>query len=236
MTSQEWTNCPDPGALLASLGRQASRRKLRLLVCAVCRHIWEQLGDPRSRAAVAVAERFADGHATSVELESANLAAWDAYADLENGPRDHYIAAVAARNASLPTLSTGRGGKLEKTLNAAAFVAGHADRVDVSARGTRSYSEWERVVRDRELANLADLVREIFAGPTLAAELPAACRESAAAMAQSIYNDRSFEGMPILGDLLEEKGCTQPAILEHCRGPWIHQRGCWVLDLVLGRF
>lgn len=231
MTFDAWMSSASPHVLLASLGRHASRRKLRLLVAAACRHFWDLL-DARSRASVAVAERFADGLATAAEMETAHLAAWDAYADLAHGPRDHYIAAVAARNASLANLSSG---KMEEALNAAAFVTGHADRVDVTARGSRSYPEWERVVRDRELAKLADLVREIFACPSLVIDLPAACRQAASPMAQSIYNDRAFEGMPILGDLLEENGCNNAMVLEHCRGPSIHERGCWVLDLVLGK-
>jgi hypothetical protein len=40
---------------------------------------------------------------------------------------------------------------------------------------------------------------------------------------------------PILADALEEAGCTNPEILEHCRTQGEHVRGCWVVDLVLGR-
>jgi len=41
--------------------------------------------------------------------------------------------------------------------------------------------------------------------------------------------------MPILADALEDAGCTDAAILEHCRGPGPHVRGCWVVDLILGK-
>jgi hypothetical protein len=54
-------------------------------------------------------------------------------------------------------------------------------------------------------------------------------------MAQAIYDDRSFDQMPILADALEEAGCTDQDILAHCRGPGPHVRGCWVLDLILGK-
>jgi hypothetical protein len=54
-------------------------------------------------------------------------------------------------------------------------------------------------------------------------------------MAQAIYNDRRFSDLPILADALEEAGCTDPDILTHCRGPGPHVRGCWVIDLLLGK-
>jgi hypothetical protein len=55
------------------------------------------------------------------------------------------------------------------------------------------------------------------------------------ALAQTAYAERQFENLPVLGDALEEAGCTEPAILSHLRGPGPHVWGCWVLDLVLGK-
>jgi hypothetical protein len=54
-------------------------------------------------------------------------------------------------------------------------------------------------------------------------------------MARSIYDERRFEDLPILADALEEAGCTDPEILAHCRGPGDHVRGCWPVDLILGK-
>src|SRR5262249_39437107 len=48
-------------------------------------------------------------------------------------------------------------------------------------------------------------------------------------IAQSIYDDRRFEDLPILADSLEEAGCTDEQVLEHCRGRGLHARGCWVV-------
>ncbi len=45
--------------------------------------------------------------------------------------------------------------------------------------------------------------------------------------------ERAFDRMPILTDALEEVGCTDTEILNHCRQPSEHVRGCWVLDLCL---
>ena len=51
----------------------------------------------------------------------------------------------------------------------------------------------------------------------------------------SCGRQRAFERLPILADALEEAGCTDAAILGHLRGPGPHVRGCWVIDLLLGK-
>jgi hypothetical protein len=54
-------------------------------------------------------------------------------------------------------------------------------------------------------------------------------------LAQAIYEDRAFNRLPILADALEEAGCNNADILAHCRGPGPHVRGCWLVDLILGK-
>jgi hypothetical protein len=54
-------------------------------------------------------------------------------------------------------------------------------------------------------------------------------------IARQMYEARDFTDMPILGDALEEAGCTDQDILVHCRSGGEHVRGCWVVDLVLGK-
>jgi hypothetical protein len=54
-------------------------------------------------------------------------------------------------------------------------------------------------------------------------------------LAQAIYNDHRFGDLPILADALEEAGCSATDILDHLRGPGPHVRGCWVVDLLLGK-
>jgi hypothetical protein len=50
-----------------------------------------------------------------------------------------------------------------------------------------------------------------------------------------IHTDRAFDRLPILADALEEAGCADEAILTHCRCAGPHVRGCWVVDLLLGK-
>jgi ferredoxin len=52
-------------------------------------------------------------------------------------------------------------------------------------------------------------------------------------LATAIYDELRFQDMPILADALEESGCDNPDILNHCRQPGEHVKGCWVVDLIL---
>src|SRR5262249_4317549 len=54
-------------------------------------------------------------------------------------------------------------------------------------------------------------------------------------LASQMYESRDFGAMPILADALQDAGCDNDDILTHCLGPGPHVRGCWVVDLVLGR-
>src|SRR5437899_2810927 len=77
MTEAEWHTCTDTNGMLTWLHATTatSTRKLRLFGCGCCRRVWERLTDERSRRAVEVAERFADGLAGEVERKRAQRAA-----------------------------------------------------------------------------------------------------------------------------------------------------------------
>jgi hypothetical protein len=54
-------------------------------------------------------------------------------------------------------------------------------------------------------------------------------------LAQALYDERRFEDLPMLADALEAAGCRDAPLLDHCLGPAAHCRGCWALDLILGK-
>jgi hypothetical protein len=61
-------------------------------------------------------------------------------------------------------------------------------------------------------------------------------------LATAAYEERSLPSgeldatrLAVLADALEEAGCQDQSILDHLRSPGPHVRGCWVLDLILGR-
>jgi hypothetical protein len=82
-----------------------------------------------------------------------------------------------------------------------------------------------------------DLLRDVFGNPLRASPAldPAWLTTAVVPLATAAYDERTFDRMPILGDALEEVGCDDPEILEHCRGQGEHVRGCWVVDALLGK-
>jgi hypothetical protein len=84
---------------------------------------------------------------------------------------------------------------------------------------------------------LCVLVRDIFANPFRPVSFSPAWRtDTAVALARQMYGSRDFGAMPILADALQDAGCDNGAILSHCRDATLtHVRGCWVVDLVLGK-
>lgn len=84
-----------------------------------------------------------------------------------------------------------------------------------------------------------DLLREIVGNPFQPAVIKPSClvwkNGCVVRNAQAIYEARRFDDLPHLGQVLEQAGCDDPAIIDHCRQLAGHVRGCWVLDLLLGK-
>ena len=80
-------------------------------------------------------------------------------------------------------------------------------------------------------------LREVFGNPFRPVTFdPAWLTSDVLALARGIYEERAFDRMPILADALQDAGCECDDILNHCRDAnATHVRGCWALDLVLGK-
>jgi len=81
------------------------------------------------------------------------------------------------------------------------------------------------------------VLRDIFGNPFRpVAFYPAWRTDTAVAIARQMYDSRDFGAMPILADALQDAGCEDEHILNHCRDATApHVRGCWVCDLVLNK-
>lgn len=85
-----------------------------------------------------------------------------------------------------------------------------------------------------------NLLHDIFGNPfrplpIIAPSMLAWNDATIAKLAKVIYDERRFEDMPILADALQDASCQNEEILSHCRGPGPHVKGCWVLDVLLGK-
>ncbi len=82
----------------------------------------------------------------------------------------------------------------------------------------------------------AALVREIIGNPFRPVAIdPSWLSSTAFALAQGIYDDKAFDRLPILADALQDAGCENADLLNHLRSEGPHVKGCWVLDLILGK-
>lgn len=240
-----WLTATRPEAMLQFLRKvgDPSERRCRLFACACVRRIW-RLVDPTRQETVAVAERFADGRATVEELIAARDGTESAVAARLRG---HAFSAAEAANCTtaywepLPDDPSKPGwhAALISSMHAkdAAVKKAAADVRKLPVKGGTAM----RVALEAEFNAQAILLRDLFGlwplrpPPSLDPTWLAWHHGTVRKLAEVIYEQRAFETMPLLADALEEAGCGDPGLLGHLRGYEPHARGCWGLDLVLGK-
>ena len=209
MTEAEWLACKDPAKMLLAVERRASERKFRLFACACCRRIWHLLPDEACQVAVERGEEYAD------RLVS----------------RDDLVATLVGLESS--TYS-------EERAYRAATAAWHSAAV-ISRRDMAYFAAYHSVEADEAPATIftpaiVGLIRDIFGNPFRPVAFSPSWRtDTAVSLARQMYESRDFSAMPMLADALQDAGCDSDDVLPHCRGPGPHVRGCWVVDLVLGK-
>lgn len=241
MTEEEWLGSDKFDTMLEWLRPDEKARKTRLFKCACCRLMWELLVDQRSRAGVEIAERCADGGVDTAEINRACSEANEA-AELLRRRRSRRVsrdlAAAHRIAAELARDTTGNTG-----FHAVGIARWAIEPFALEARSQLALwvhpSEREAAydAGGRQACDLLSrLVRDIFVNPFRPVSFDPSWRTSTVvALAEGVYADRAFDRLPILADALEDAGCDQPDILTHCRGPGPHARGCWVVDLILGK-
>jgi hypothetical protein len=196
-------------------------RKLRLYGCACARRALAFVPDERFHAGLDAAERFADGDLNRVQVKSFRASVLSARLDLK---RDHNV-----RREQHETTQAVFQVLKEKPLDA---FAGHKSaRYAFAAFAT----DWRTGFEVEERAQMA-IAYDIFGNPFRPVAIdPSWLTSDVRTLAEGIYQDRAFDRMPILADALQDAGCDNEDILNHCRGDGPHVRGCWVVDLVLGK-
>jgi hypothetical protein len=242
MTEAEWLECPHPDPMMDYLLPRISNRRIHLLACACCRRFWHLLPDERSRRAIEVMEKFMDGVTTVDEYHVTQAAAERATRSFQE-QRDrteklHFLAAYAVEWAVEKTLTLNWDSLsllAANTIRLHAIVTGPAEEREMETDG-RAGGPYAMAAERSGLLAHAALVRDIFGNPFRPVTFPPDWRtEPAVSIARQMYDAREFSAMPILADALQDAGCDSADILDHCRGPGPHVRGCWVVDLVLGK-
>jgi hypothetical protein len=205
--------------------RVVSERKFRLFAVGCCRRIWPLLTDERSRAAVGTAERAADGRAGAEERDAARQAAADADAAAvrarQHDPAHPEMFILAARAAALACSSLG-------------MANADAARAVVAAGSLIARHPASGLDRETELGAYCAALRDLFGYPLNPAPVrPEWQTSTVVALAQGIYDERAYDRLLLLMDALMDAGCSNDEVLEHCRGPNDHVRGCWLIDGLL---
>jgi hypothetical protein len=227
VTEGEWLAASDPERMVEFAGGTLSDRKLRLFSIACCQrndHLIQHAIVPENqvhlRNVMRVAEEYADGKVTSDELDDAFWAA-DRSLFVDSGQ--------PFRDLALREREGGLADVWKKVIDNLYAAAG--DCYDLTAD---QLEEWNAIgVRERRAQ--ADLLRDIFNPFHPDALDPRWVTSDVLGLAQGIYDDRMFDRLPILADALTDAGCNDEAILSHCRSDGPHVRGCWTVDLVLGK-
>jgi len=231
MTEQQWLKCAHPEPLLKFLRGTASDRKLRLLAVACCRRISHLLPDERSANALITVEQAADQLIAKANLKYCR----DVYRKTPPTPAEDWgiawHASTAVQSAIQPRAWNGARDSASKAADAISEMTIQGqDRVALTVRREKV------AARRTEEVKQAAFLRCIFGNPFRPITLdPAWQTANVVGLAQSIYEERAFDRLPILADALEDAGCDNADVLNHCRQPGDHVRGCWALDLVLGK-
>ncbi|HEY7308375.1 MAG TPA: hypothetical protein VH643_03330 [Gemmataceae bacterium] len=217
VTEAEWLACGEAVRLSSAIREQLSTRKVRLFLAVCFRSVWDSLPADCHRV-IEVNERFAEGQASPKEMERACLACRGITTELAMG----IIESLMERHPSfapLTEVALEQSAKAEDNSPATrtGFALGHAHLFrDVVGNPFRPVSIGESWLR--------------WNGGTIVQ------------LAQSAYEERHLPAgtldngrLAVLADALEEAGCTDADILGHLRGPGPHVRGCWAVDLLLGK-
>jgi hypothetical protein len=212
MTESEWMASSDPEPFLAAVRNVGSKRKLLLFATATFSRLMHLLPHAQQLQAVELLEQMGEGTASPHAWRQARsdaLIDWrgSAYTG-DHGIDDPAQVALMLYRAIVST-----------------DAAGHA----VTATNGIMNSTDLRTEQSR-------LLRDIFGNPFRPVAFDPRWRTADVTdLARAIYADRVFDRMPVLADALMDAGCEDEQVIGHCRGPGPHVRGCWVVDLVLGK-
>jgi hypothetical protein len=213
MTEEEWLTGTDPRPMIGYLRGRLSDRKARLFAVACCRLVSHLFSEDSYKDAVEVAERFADG-----------LASDDDRSDTWGSVDEQISLSERERNASWWADS------------AAEWAVSGFDRPGYWYKAAAIVSRFVITAAPESLSAQLSLFHCVVGNPFRPVTFDPRWRTAdVVGLARTIYDGRLFDRIPVLMDALLDAGCDSADVLEHCRNDGPHVRGCWVVDLILGR-
>jgi hypothetical protein len=223
MNRRQWLICKKPETMLQFLQDRMTHRKLRLFICGYCRRIWPLLNE-KSQKVVEAGERFADSEISNKDRAALHKAS-------EMSVPINLAGSALVDNRWLSK-------QVAAFLKHSTVFAGFRAAFQADPNGGLNAIIASKPLQGDERGAQCDLLRDLFAPfhtATIDRVLLPWNSGTIPKLAQVIYAERCFGDLPILADALEEAGCTDAAILDHCRSGGEHVRGCWVVDLILGK-
>jgi hypothetical protein len=226
MNETEWMTCTNPWQMLVFLEPRANNRNEQLFAVACCRRALSVGADPRHHELLDAAERFADGLQSKEEFERVRDAVMELSADYpEDDPWN------PSRFLTAATLHARGGGS-------AKWAADFAAKGLACLAGEQDSEPWLSAL-SAERSCQSVLLRDIFGYPFRPLQFDPVWLSDegrdAQRLARKLYDAGRYEDLSRLADVLERAGCDNPIVLDHCRAPGLHVRGCWVLDGLIGR-
>jgi hypothetical protein len=222
MTEAEWLAFDETEQRAALVGI-ASERKLRLFVAACLRDALPAVSTPDCREIVAMNEEWAE----------------HPFPDAKWLDRRRSVRRSSELEASFVERVLHAG--LHPDPGSAAAGTAWSSAVLLACTGTGSgwtpiwtdqWSETRNSTAQRQYQFACDIFGNSLR-PVLFA--PEWRTDTAVALARTMYESRDFSAMPLLADALQDAGCDTEDVLNHCREPGEHMRGCWVVDAVLNK-
>jgi hypothetical protein len=223
MTEAEWLGCKTPERLFAHFCARTNQRKRRLFVCACCRRVWHIFRAEGLRQVIEMSELSADGRASAVDLQTAvnraeRLTPSSWRDTLVSSPQMLSNALRIALNSTVDNIGANQLSELANLI----YVAVQQDYTVWN-----SWFDWGAAPREQ-----AALIRHLMAIPFRPPPTEISLDHTVRQLAEAIYSGESCTFA--LHDALLDTGHAELAA--HFRDPaeW-HPKGCWALDLILGK-
>jgi hypothetical protein len=219
MTEQDWLESDEPGRMLDYLRGKTSVRKLRLFACACCRLQPDYIAEVRvGRLCLRPYEGM--DKETQLVFDTAEKYAESCFPIGKKNFRFN------SYDYALPHLCDFRPSHpLEWAV----------EMIDLTLACSKQPCDKGFSVSRRQARILQEIIGNPFRPVPINPSWLTWNGATIPKLAQTVYDDRRFQDLPVLADALEEAGCTNADMLDHCRQPGEHVRGCWVVDLMLGK-